>query len=545
MLPIAALGAYALGTAAYEASVLRKEKPKVVKTEPVRLGAPKKNAPVKKTTIPERGTYLRRVPPAAVYHDDKEVLSNAKRARENLMSYFVTHPDSSVTQDIVPVPPLPVSSAPSKVDSGICSAVVAGATAAGLPAALAGPAHQLCTNLVAEARSLGISKAKQVAEYVAKGVKAQYGKWMAKKGGKGKMAATVGKTLGQARNQVSVPKSTYAAGRKAAPAAYSVRQGGTSRPKISSSSRGLQITHSEMLGSLFSSATTLNFACSGFVVNPGKYSTFPWLSTLAGNFDKYVLRKFVVRLVSNQPTSTGGKIGIGFDYDSTDPLPTDRNEFFSLTHHVECAPWDSIELNVPIDQKPKFVNSHTLSDSKLIDCGQVVFMADQVVATSTSLADIIVEYTVELLEPQQAVYTTMSLYASHPSSFDNLTVVGPVVVQQVPTTSTTVLEFKVPQGYYELAIALHDDQAGSPLASVTVHNCITGVPATWSGGTQIGSTTDYVLVSRLGTQSNDATVRITFSGVAIADLERLAIVFTRVSSAVYRNHLVQGAFTTY
>lgn len=463
--------------------------------------------------------------------------------RKHLMSYYVTHPDSSVEKEIVPVPPLPVSSVPSRVDSGICSAVVAGATAAGLPAALAGPAYDLCTQLVAEARKQGISKAKQVAEYVKQGIKSQYGKWMARKN-KGK--TIVPKQPGKpAPPKQGKQGGTYAASRKAIPAAYSVRQGGTSRPKISSSSRGLQITHSEMLGSLVSSATTLTMSATSFIVNPGKYSTFPWLSTLAGNFDKYVLRKFVVRLVSNQPTSTGGKIGIAFDYDSTDPLPTDRNEFFSMTHHVECAPWDTIELNVPLDSKPRFVNSHTITDSKLIDCGQVVVMSDQIVATSTQLADVIVEYTVELLEPQQAVYSTMNVYGAHIADFTGLTTVGPVVAQQVPTTSTTVLEFKIPQGYYEIGVALRDDGAGSPLVAVGVHNCLLSPAGVSSGGTIIGSTTDCLVVGRIGTTANDATFKLTFSGVTIDQLERISISVTRVSSTVYRNHLTQVVFTNY
>lgn len=462
--------------------------------------------------------------------------------KKHLMSYYVTHPDSSVEKEIVPIAPRTVSTVPSRIDSGICSTVVGAATAAGLPAVLAGPAHALCTQLVAEARNLGITKAKQVTEFVSRGVRAQYGKWMARKGkGKTIVPKQPAKTIMPKQGKQT---GTYAAARKAIPAAYSVRQGGTSRPRITSSNRGLQITHSEMLGSLVSSGTTLTMAANSFVVNPGKYSTFPWLSTLAGNFDKYVMRKFVVRLVSNQPTSTGGKIGIGFDYDSTDPLPTDRNEFFALTHHVECAPWDTIELNVPLDSKPRFVNSHTITDSKLIDCGQIIVMSDQIVNTNTQLADIIVEYTVELLEPQQAVYTTMHLYGSHVPDFTSLTTVGPVVAQQISTTSTTVLEFKIPQGYYELAVALRDDGAGSPLVAVGVHNCLlTGTTA--SGGTIVGSTTDCLVVGRIGTVANDSTFKLTFSGVTIDQLERISISVTRVSSTVYRNHLTQVNFVNY
>lgn len=429
-----------------------------------------------------------------------------------------------------------VATTASQKESAICETAVAGLLALGLPPFLSSSAYAACVAALPAARRAVGNSATALTKYLVNKVQS---KFMA--GNKVTRAPRVPRSVRSATKMPALPGSatltppgpSYGRAIRSAPAAVSIRQKGSGRPKVKSSKLGMLITHSEMIGNLVSSGTSLAYVATDFVLNPGKYSTFPWLSTLAGNFDKYIMRKVVVHLVSNQPTSTGGKMGIGFDYDSTDPSPTDRNEFFSLTHHVECAPWDSVSLPIPMDAVPRFVNSHTTTDSKLIDCGQIVLMADQVVATSTAIADIIIEYEVELLEPQQAIYSTMNMVGINPPSFSNVSIVGPVVWTSIPTSSTTDWEFSVPQGYYLFSVNLKDGGAGSPVVGVTVHNCAaTGVYG--SAAISVTSTTYDNVIGRVYTDKNDATVKFSFSGVTIANLEQMYISVTRVSSAVYR-----------
>ncbi len=313
---------------------------------------------------------------------------------------------------------------------------------------------------------------------------------------------------------------------KSAPASKGARIASANRPRMISSARGVVIQHKEMIGSLISSATTLTFAATGFIVNPGKPAGFPWLSTIASNFDKYRMRKLVVHLVSSQPTSVAGRIGVGIDYDSTDSLPGDRVDFFNLTHHAECAAWDSVRLEIPVLPDIKFVNSHTTSDSKLIDMGQVVVMSDQIVATSATIADIIVEYHVELLEPQQAPLFTGSYYGANVAAFSSLSVTGPNVGALVPTSSTTVAEWVLPQGCYAVQVVLFDSGAGSPVATVDIHGG-TGRRST------VSSTTTSNVVSVFKITSNDGTFRLTLSGVVISNIEDLIVCFSRISPTVF------------
>jgi len=301
----------------------------------------------------------------------------------------------------------------------------------------------------------------------------------------------------------------------------------SNKPRVRSSRGGIVVSHKEMVGSLVSSATTLTFQANSYTINPGKPVGFPWLSTLACNFDKYRMHSLTVHLVSSQPTSTAGRIGVGVDYDSTDTLPGDRVDFFNLTHHAECAAWDSVSLRVPLRPEEKFVNSHTTSDSKLIDMGMIVVMSDQIVATSAVLADVIFEYHVELLEPQQAplftqIFTSNNILLS--DSFN--TSVGPAIVTRVPSTSTTVVEFLYPPGCYLFSFTLNDAGAGSPGLAVAVHN---------SAGryANMSSTTDKCVVGVFKSTSPDGSIRLTYSVVAAAFLEFNTLTFTRVSPVVF------------
>jgi len=348
-------------------------------------------------------------------------------------------------------------------------------------------------------------------------------------------------TQGVSQARAQVPKNaSYAMsqkGKKAlqgmttvrnAPAAKSERVKTTNRPRINTSKRGIIVSHKEMVGTLVSSPTTLTFQANSFTINPGKTIGFPWLSTLACNFDKYKMHSLTVHLVSSQPTSTAGRIGVGVDYDSTDPLPGDRVDFFNLTHHTECAAWDSVSLNIPLRPEEKFVNSHTTTDSKLIDMGMIVVMSDQIVATSSVLADVIFEYQVELLEPQQAPLFTQTFTGPNIGTFSSLVSNGPAIVQMIPTISTTVLEFSIPPGTYLFNFILNDAAAGSPGLAVAIHN---------GSGRYVNTsnTFDRNQSGAIRSNASDCTIRLTYSSVGIASLETNTLMFTRISPVVFNN----------
>jgi len=338
-----------------------------------------------------------------------------------------------------------------------------------------------------------------------------------------------------------------------APAAASqvVARGGN--PRTRSSMRGITVTHSEMIGTLISNTTTLFYTAGNYVVNPAKADLFPWLSSMATNYDKYRIRRCVVHLVSMQPTSVAGRMGIAYDPDSTDDLPADRAEVYAMYRHAEGPLWQSLALELPVSGKEMFCNTHTTADSKLIDDGQVIVFSDAVVATSSKLADVIVEYTVELLDPQQA------LFASSLNLMSNISAVSGDIY--VPTSShgpkfatfftqSSLAYYVVPSpGYYSITIHMYDAGAASPV--ITIHNGTSN----YMYGNKLNSTTHaickiYVKVSNNSVNTSTDTfvgdyLGVTLSGVAnLASLESHKVEITRIAPPIWTTFSTTGWTTT-
>jgi hypothetical protein len=299
------------------------------------------------------------------------------------------------------------------------------------------------------------------------------------------------------------------------------------KPRIVNMNDGsVVVSHSEMIGTLVSSGTTLTYKVDSYVANPGKPSIFPWLSTIATNYDKYKFRKLHVCLISSQPTSTAGRIGIGFDYDSTDPTPANRIEFFSLTSHVEATPWQSIELDIPVEGGTRFTNTHTTADSKLIDLGQVLLMSDQIVATNAVIADVIVSYEVELHHPQQAIFNSQFF-----SNFVDagLTSIGPSFVLE-GVAGTNTVDFTVPQGSWLVTYTF----TGAGLTGPTGGTAFAQVPGS---PTFFALSTATALIGFFRMDVTTPTAVITldttrFGSPTLASLANRRVFFTRVSPRI-------------
>jgi hypothetical protein len=342
---------------------------------------------------------------------------------------------------------------------------------------------------------------------------------------------TVGSKGGGKQKKVKIYGQTATA--TYAPVGISTTIGARKRkPRIVNMNDGsVVVSHSEMIGTLVSSGTTLTYKVDSYVANPGKPSIFPWLSTIATNYDKYRFRKLYVCLISSQPTSTAGRIGIGFDYDSTDPTPANRIEFFSLSSHVEATPWQSIELDIPVEGGLRFTNTHTTTDSKLIDLGQLLLMSDQIVATTAVLADVIVSYEVELHHPQQAIFNTQSFISLTDSG---ATSVGPAFVTQAPnaTTPASIVDFTVPQGSWEVTVKFNI--AGITGPTGTPSSVFANMPTGYTSDNAVPTAATLLIgVYRFDVTEPSRTLRFDTSRfsatVAVSTLTGVRIFFSRVS----------------
>jgi hypothetical protein len=334
-----------------------------------------------------------------------------------------------------------------------------------------------------------------------------------------------------------------------APAAQSMVTGRLGQPRIRNGRRGVTITHSEMLNTLTASSTANGYKAINYTINPAKADVFPWLSNIATSYDKYMMRKLKITLNTIQPTTVAGKFGIGYDPDSTDDLPVDRTEVYAMYKHMESPVWQSICLDIPVSGKELYCNTHSVSDSKLVDDGMIVLFADLVATASMQLADVIVEYEVDLLDPQQALFSTQ-LETFLGVTYTNRKVLPPYTVHG-PSLSTTVIStansmFLVPSpGYYYLSVMAYDAGASTPVITFT-NNTTADMY-----GFKIGNTTNCITIVYFKIYSNSLnmgsavitgeSMGLTLTGAANwLALENFTVTLSRIAPPIYTTFLTTG-----
>jgi len=172
---------------------------------------------------------------------------------------------------------------------------------------------------------------------------------------------------------------------------------------------GIRYRHQEYLGDLTSS---VDWNLSQFRVNPGLQEVFPWLSGLAGSFQKYRIDGLVfylrstssVAVASSENLALGTVLG-GFQYKVYDPAPSSKIDFLALSGSrsgkpsedqifpMECDPGKNVFGNLLVrtggvsDDVQKY-------DHAVFDIATVGFQSEYV------LGELWVSYDVLLMAPR-------------------------------------------------------------------------------------------------------------------------------------------------
>jgi hypothetical protein len=144
--------------------------------------------------------------------------------------------------------------------------------------------------------------------------------------------------------------------------------------------------------------------------NPGQSSTFPWLYTIAKNYEKYRFLELcffykpeVTEFTANVNT---GKVILSADYDASDAAPLNKQQMEDVDPHADGMPYQSIQLT--LDPKQMFQMSDARyvrigglpgsTDIKTYDCANF-FLAVQGQVANSTIGELHVRYTVELSVP--------------------------------------------------------------------------------------------------------------------------------------------------
>jgi hypothetical protein len=176
----------------------------------------------------------------------------------------------------------------------------------------------------------------------------------------------------------------------------------TSRPTMRTMQDSAIITHREFLCDLGGSVP---FSTVDFPLNPGLVGSFPWLSRIALNYEKYVFRKLEFHYETAVSTSAGGTVMLAVDYDASDTPPLNKQTIMAYAQASRSSPWQSCKYSCrPADLKgftgQRYVRDAAQNgDIKTFDLG-TLFIGTQNTPT-TGVGEIYVSYTVELITPQQ------------------------------------------------------------------------------------------------------------------------------------------------
>lgn len=206
--------------------------------------------------------------------------------------------------------------------------------------------------------------------------------------------------------------------------AYNVMANGAQIPKFDSTRQTNVVCHREYLGDILGTA---GFTNRQYPLNPGMSTTFPWLSTVAANYQEYKFHGIVFEFRSLLTDFvTGGAPGVivmSTNYNADAPVYTTKQQMenaefavstkptINLMHGVECA---DVQTILP----QRYVRSAAPSagqDLRLYDLGNFQF------ATASNpiqdLGELWVSYCVEFFKPIQPTFTSIPSAGEHTIRF--------------------------------------------------------------------------------------------------------------------------------
>lgn len=185
-------------------------------------------------------------------------------------------------------------------------------------------------------------------------------------------------------------------------------------PFMHKSGQTTRIQHREFISDVVASSTVGSFFNQQFPINPGQALTFPWLATVAQQYQEYEFKGLVFHYISTSGESVAstntalGSVIMATQYRSTAlPFTTKvgmLNEYFStdskpsedFCHPVECDPREN-----PF--QVQYVRTGIVpfgEDEKMYDLGTLNLATVGYPSASANLGELWVTYDIELRKPQ-------------------------------------------------------------------------------------------------------------------------------------------------
>lgn len=138
--------------------------------------------------------------------------------------------------------------------------------------------------------------------------------------------------------------------------------------------------------------------------NPGLPESFPWLSGVAPNFEKYIIHKLRICYETSQSTFVPGMVMIAPEFNITDDLPTTKTELLEYAYAARAPVWKNFSIDISkksiMNYRDYYVRIGQVTDKKLYDPLYLIIATDAVSTDLSYCGEIWVEYEVEFTLPQ-------------------------------------------------------------------------------------------------------------------------------------------------
>ncbi len=190
-----------------------------------------------------------------------------------------------------------------------------------------------------------------------------------------------------------------------APVARSYRVA-TAAPMISQNGRTMRVRHRELVVPQIMGSTSflVNYALS---LNPGLSGVFPWLSSMARNWDQYRFLRLVAEYIPIAPSNTQGDVLLSPDYDASNPVPNTEQEASNDENSVVDSCWRRIDMkfnpaSLMAGCTRKYIRTSAIAgDIKTFDVGKL-FVCTNNASAAVPFGKLYLEYDVEFFVPKQS-----------------------------------------------------------------------------------------------------------------------------------------------
>jgi len=180
-------------------------------------------------------------------------------------------------------------------------------------------------------------------------------------------------------------------------------------PNLSSSMFGgdgrVRVRHREYFSDIVSPNNGFND--TSFSIQPGNSIMFPWLSTIAENYESYRFHSLSFEYETMCATSQAGKLVMAVDFDASDAPPINKTQLMADHNAVSSAVWQECcykaskeDLNKFGPQKFVRTGNVAATDIKTYDIGNLQVATQGAGGSSVTVGELYVSYDVELMTPQ-------------------------------------------------------------------------------------------------------------------------------------------------